>query len=285
MRPPERPFLPALKSGDKALYHCFNLTFSNGTASAPLSSEHALQAAWESRRCVQTENAGCRHFRRTRGEYRWRMPFSSAYRGRWRSHMSSTSLPTTSRISTPPATSPTTRCSSNTSCRGPATKASAGPDRRVSYVEDRASWIDMSEGAIQHTGNPLDVAIDGKGYPRGAERERTTTLHAQRRAFDQCRRSARNQRRRSGGRQLRADHFSGYRSRRGHQPDRHHHSAARAKLRPTRRAAIFSSSISTQPQLLQKDGGSTFMAPAGVTPDPAPAEYLCWFKARSRNRT
>ena len=48
----------------------------------------------------------------------------------------------------------------------------AGQDRRISFVQDRASWIDMSQGAIQRTGNPLDVAIDGKGYlvvqtPRG----------------------------------------------------------------------------------------------------------------------
>jgi flagellar basal-body rod protein FlgF len=47
-----------------------------------------------------------------------------------------------------------------------------GNDRRVSFVQDRASWTDMSPGALAHTGNPLDVAVDGKGYfvvqtPRG----------------------------------------------------------------------------------------------------------------------
>jgi flagellar basal-body rod protein FlgF len=47
-----------------------------------------------------------------------------------------------------------------------------GKDRRVSFVQDRASWTDMSAGALAHTGNPLDVAVDGKGYfvvqtPRG----------------------------------------------------------------------------------------------------------------------
>jgi flagellar basal-body rod protein FlgF len=41
---------------------------------------------------------------------------------------------------------------------------STGKDRRVSFVEDRATWIDFSAGTTQHTGNPLDVAIDGKGY-------------------------------------------------------------------------------------------------------------------------
>ena len=47
----------------------------------------------------------------SKGSIRWRMRFSSACRGRWRSVTSSTSSPTTSPTSTPPATRPTTRCS------------------------------------------------------------------------------------------------------------------------------------------------------------------------------
>jgi len=39
-----------------------------------------------------------------------------------------------------------------------------GSDRRVSFVDDRSTWIDLSPGAIQRTGNPLDIAIDGPGY-------------------------------------------------------------------------------------------------------------------------
>jgi flagellar basal-body rod protein FlgF len=39
-----------------------------------------------------------------------------------------------------------------------------GKDKRVSFVQDRNTWIDLSPGAIERTGNPLDVAIDGKGY-------------------------------------------------------------------------------------------------------------------------
>ncbi len=39
-----------------------------------------------------------------------------------------------------------------------------GRDRRVSYVQDRGSWRDYSVGAVQRTGNPLDVAIDGDGF-------------------------------------------------------------------------------------------------------------------------
>jgi flagellar basal-body rod protein FlgF len=37
------------------------------------------------------------------------------------------------------------------------------PDRRLSLVQDRMSWHDMSQGTVQETGNPLDVAIDGEG--------------------------------------------------------------------------------------------------------------------------
>ena len=39
-----------------------------------------------------------------------------------------------------------------------------GADGRVSFVQDRATWIDLTQGGIQQTGNPLDVAIDGKGF-------------------------------------------------------------------------------------------------------------------------
>jgi flagellar basal-body rod protein FlgF len=45
-------------------------------------------------------------------------------------------------------------------------------DSRVSFVRDRATWIDLSQGSIERTGNSLDVAIDGAGFlavqtPRG----------------------------------------------------------------------------------------------------------------------
>lgn len=36
-------------------------------------------------------------------------------------------------------------------------------DSQVSFVRDRATWIDLSQGAMERTGNPTDVAIDGKG--------------------------------------------------------------------------------------------------------------------------
>jgi flagellar basal-body rod protein FlgF/flagellar basal-body rod protein FlgG len=38
-----------------------------------------------------------------------------------------------------------------------------GTDRRVSYVQDRGTFRDFSQGGLQQTGNPLDVAIAGAG--------------------------------------------------------------------------------------------------------------------------
>jgi flagellar basal-body rod protein FlgF len=40
----------------------------------------------------------------------------------------------------------------------------ARPDRRVSYVQDRATFHDFSQGPAEQTKNPLDVAIDGGGF-------------------------------------------------------------------------------------------------------------------------
>ena len=39
-----------------------------------------------------------------------------------------------------------------------------GSDRRLSYVQDRATFHDFSQGAAEQTKNPLDVAIDGNGF-------------------------------------------------------------------------------------------------------------------------
>jgi flagellar basal-body rod protein FlgF/flagellar basal-body rod protein FlgG len=56
-----------------------------------------------------------------------------------------------------------------------------GSDRRVSYVTDRATWHDFSQGTAEATKNPLDVAIDGKGFlavqtPRGERYTRDGSL-------------------------------------------------------------------------------------------------------------
>lgn len=56
------------------------------------------------------------------------------------------------------------------------------PDRRLSYVHDRATFLDLGQGAVQQTGNPLDVAIDGNAFlvvqtPRGERYTRNGSLH------------------------------------------------------------------------------------------------------------
>src|SRR5215475_9137824 len=38
------------------------------------------------------------------------------------------------------------------------------PDRRVSYVQDRGTFHDFTQGALQRTNNPLDAAISGSGF-------------------------------------------------------------------------------------------------------------------------
>lgn len=39
-----------------------------------------------------------------------------------------------------------------------------GDDRRVSFVVDRGTPLDLSGGKLEPTGNPLDVAISGEGF-------------------------------------------------------------------------------------------------------------------------
>ena len=56
-----------------------------------------------------------------------------------------------------------------------------GSDRQISFVQDRGSWIDFSPGALQRTGNPLDVAIKVNAYlvvqtPRGQRYTRNGAL-------------------------------------------------------------------------------------------------------------
>jgi flagellar basal-body rod protein FlgF len=56
-----------------------------------------------------------------------------------------------------------------------------GADQRISFVHDRATWHDFSSGAMQQTGNPLDIAIDGDAFlvvrtPRGERFTRNGAL-------------------------------------------------------------------------------------------------------------
>jgi flagellar basal-body rod protein FlgF len=54
-------------------------------------------------------------------------------------------------------------------------------DGKVSFVRDLGTWHDLSQGAVEQTGSPLDIAIDGKGFfvvqtPRGERYTRNGAL-------------------------------------------------------------------------------------------------------------
>jgi flagellar basal-body rod protein FlgF/flagellar basal-body rod protein FlgG len=56
-----------------------------------------------------------------------------------------------------------------------------GNDQRLSFVHDRATWHNFSNGALRQTGNPLDVSIDGDAFlvvqtPRGERYTRNGAL-------------------------------------------------------------------------------------------------------------
>ena len=63
----------------------------------------------------------------------------------------------------------------------PTARTGASADNKISFVRDRGTWHDMSQGPTEHTGNPLDVVIDGKGFlvvqtPRGERYTRNGSL-------------------------------------------------------------------------------------------------------------
>jgi flagellar basal-body rod protein FlgF len=145
----------------------------------------------------------------------------------------------------------------------------SGNDRRISFVQDRATWIDFSPGSIQHTGDPLNVAIDGNGYlsvqtPRGVRYTRNGALST----------NATGQLVTSEGYPVLGDGgpitF---------QPTDHDIIISANGIITVREGASTADAPRghlqivgfDQPQLLQKDGSSTFTAPNGVTAGPAPA--------------
>ena len=138
---------------------------------------------------------------------------------------------------------------------------------RVSFVHDRGIWHDMSQGAIERTGNPLDVAIDGKGFlvvqtPNGERYTRNGSLQIN--ATGQLVTSDGFPVLGDGGpitlqptdRQVQISRDGTISVREGTSKV----DSARGKLRLVTFA---------NPQQLQKDGSSTFSATAGATPQPA----------------
>jgi len=143
----------------------------------------------------------------------------------------------------------------------------AGNDRRIDFVQDRATWIDMSPGALQHTGNPLDVAIDGPGYltvqtPRGQRYTRNGAL-----SIDATGNLVTSQ----------GDQVVGDNGPVVFQTGDHDVTISANGIITVREGASTADSprgrlgvvTFDQPQRLQKDGSSTFMAPNGVNASPA----------------
>ena len=145
----------------------------------------------------------------------------------------------------------------------------AVPDRRLSFVQDRATWHDMSQGAVQQTGNALDVSIDGNAFlvvqtPRGERYTRNGALQIN--ATGELVTSAGHQVLGDNGpilfnvtdRDIVINPDGSIRVREGRNANS---DAQRGRLR----LASFAN-----PQALTKDGSSTFAAPAGMQPQ-APA--------------
>ncbi len=143
-----------------------------------------------------------------------------------------------------------------------------GTDQRIAFVQDRASWIDLGAGSIDHTGNPLDIAIDGKGYlvvqtPRGRRYTRDGTLSIN-----------------ANGTLVTGDGSPvlGTGGTIAFQPTDHDVSISPSGM-ITVRSSNGTASVQRgqlqlvvfdRPQSLRKDGGSTFAAPASVNANPAP---------------
>jgi flagellar basal-body rod protein FlgF len=142
------------------------------------------------------------------------------------------------------------------------------PDQRLSFVNDRGTWRDLRAGAIQQTGNPLDVAIDGDGFlvvqtPNGERYTRNGALQI----------NAQGQLVTAGGAQVVGDNGPIVLQATDHDV------AISADGRVTVVEGVASNTESVRgrirlvsfaaPQQLQKDGDNLFSAPAGVaaTPD------------------
>jgi len=144
-----------------------------------------------------------------------------------------------------------------------------GRDRQINFVEDRATYIDMAPGSIQRTGNPLDVTIDGNAYfvvqtARGQRYTRNGAFQVN--GAGQLVTSNGDQVLGTGGPITfqNTDHDINI-SQSGIITVREGNSTVDAP-RGTLQLASFAN-----PQVLQKDGASTFMAPPGVasnTPSP-----------------
>lgn len=142
-----------------------------------------------------------------------------------------------------------------------------GLDARISFVRDRATWVDMSQGNVERTGNPLDVAIDGRGFlavqtPKGERYTRNGALQVNS-AGELVTTEGYQVLGESGPITLQAKDRDISISDDGTISVRDGDSATSEALRGKLRVVSFA-----QQGRLQKDGSGTFMAPDGITPDP-----------------
>jgi flagellar basal-body rod protein FlgF len=147
----------------------------------------------------------------------------------------------------------------------------SGRDSRVSFVRDRATWHNLSHGPIQRTGSPLDVAIETDGFfvvqtARGERYTRNGSFQinaagelvtSEGAEGDQVLGESGPVKFQSTDNSITIARDGSIRVREGSNAEI---DSARGKLR----FASFD-----QPQLLQKDGGSRFAAPADLVPLPA----------------
>jgi flagellar basal-body rod protein FlgF len=139
-------------------------------------------------------------------------------------------------------------------------------DSRVSFVRDRATWHDFSQGAVQQTGNPLDIAVEGQGFltvqtPRGERFTRNGAMQIS--ATGELVTSEGYKVQGEGG----AIQF---------QVTDRDISIAKDGTISVREGASMTSTLRgkirlvsfERPQQLQKDGAGTFVAPNGIAPQP-----------------
>jgi flagellar basal-body rod protein FlgF len=141
-----------------------------------------------------------------------------------------------------------------------------GADRRMSYVQDRATWHNFAPGPVQQTGNPLDLAIDGDAFlvvqtARGERFTRNGALQVN--AAGELVTNNGDRVLGDGGpiqfqntdRDISINPDGSITVREGANAD-----SARGRLRLVRFENV---------QQLRKDGSSLFAAPEGVAPQPA----------------
>jgi flagellar basal-body rod protein FlgF len=145
-----------------------------------------------------------------------------------------------------------------------------GNDRALSFVQDRATWIDFTQGAVEQTSNPLDVSISGNAFltvqtPRGERYTRNGALQIN-----------------SQGQLVTSEGFQvvGQNGPIVFQPNDHDISigidgtiSVREGQNTTdsQRGKLQLASFD-QPQRLEKDGTSTYAAPNGVALQAPPAD-------------